>query len=341
MKRLMLSFSLLMVSCVALSQQSEYTEPAILKADNENPSTGQFSDMEKAMVFLRSGLYKMSGFTNLGSGDIYYLLMGDVVGSFNLSTRQYLGGWPLTPFSDPDLEPEIAKLYEEFSITPEARTPDNLLPVLGCFPQHPLRYGDVTGDGNAELVVFTQDEFHALNMTIFSTQKHKTLLTVRLATYDAELNRRIELPDDVVSASYPLANNPQDGQYLSRIVEQRTRMVSGIRPAVINLSKVYFGSFSDEGTHDLLVWRKLYHSRLNQDPIKGFELQRDAVLHYKLVDGDYVKQATDSSQVKTWLSSNNLTWQKGYPSLSECPGQEGQLIPEMHDPLLNDPDVLQ
>ena len=34
-------------------------------------------------------------------------------------------------------------------------------------------------------------------------------------------------------------------------------------------------------------------------------------------------------------------WQKGYPTLSEYPGEEGQPIPEMHDPLLNDPEVLQ
>jgi hypothetical protein len=46
--------------------------------------------------------------------------------------------------------------------------------------------------------------------------------------------------------------------------------------------------------------------------------------------------------VKGWLTSNNLTWwKKGYPSKSECAGQEGQFIPEMHDPLLNDPEVMQ
>jgi hypothetical protein len=44
--------------------------------------------------------------------------------------------------------------------------------------------------------------------------------------------------------------------------------------------------------------------------------------------------------VKGWLTAKQLTWKKGYPSKSECAGQEGQFIPEMHDVLLNDPDVL-
>jgi hypothetical protein len=57
--------------------------------------------------------------------------------------------------------------------------------------------------------------------------------------------------------------------------------------------------------------------------------------------GEYQKQPTDSATVKNWLTTRHLTWQKGYPSRSECPGQEGQLIPEMHDPLLNDAEVMQ
>ena len=44
--------------------------------------------------------------------------------------------------------------------------------------------------------------------------------------------------------------------------------------------------------------------------------------------------------VNGWLAAKQLSWQQGFPSRSECPGQEGQLIPELHDPLLNDPDVL-
>ena len=62
--------------------------------------------------------------------------------------------------------------------------------------------------------------------------------------------------------------------------------------------------------------------------------------HYSLIDSEYKLQDTSAETVQNWLSTKNLTWQKGFPSLSECEGEEGQLIPEMHDPLLNDPDVL-
>ena len=62
---------------------------------------------------------------------------------------------------------------------------------------------------------------------------------------------------------------------------------------------------------------------------------------YKVEEGRYATQDIDSLAIKGMLAAQSLTWQSGFPTYSECPGQEGQLIPEMHDPLLNDPDVLQ
>ncbi|HEX6549060.1 MAG TPA: hypothetical protein VF117_00115, partial [Gammaproteobacteria bacterium] len=63
-------------------------------------------------------------------------------------------------------------------------------------------------------------------------------------------------------------------------------------------------------------------------------------LFYSLENGVYTKQSTDQAAIKGWLAAKSLTWQKGYPQTSECAGQTGQPIPEMVDPLLNDPDVL-
>ena len=72
-----------------------------------------------------------------------------------------------------------------------------------------------------------------------------------------------------------------------------------------------------------------------------FEKLSDSHLHYKKVNNEYQLQTdTAPETIQGWLTDKNLTWQKGFPSKSECAGQEGQLIPEMHDPLLNDPDVL-
>jgi hypothetical protein len=90
------------------------------------------------------------------------------------------------------------------------------------------------------------------------------------------------------------------------------------------------------------VWRKLYLSKLLSEPVAGFDKVSDTYYHYeRKVTGEYeLKTDTAPETIQGWLTSKNLTWQSGFPSKSECAGQEGQLIPEMHDPLLNDPDVL-
>ncbi|TCS40645.1 hypothetical protein [Reinekea marinisedimentorum] len=84
---------------------------------------------------------------------------------------------------------------------------------------------------------------------------------------------------------------------------------------------------------------------------EGFSLIGQSFVHYErdleaqwtstVVTGQYLPQETDEATIQSWLSDKALTWSKSYPSVSECEGEEGELIPEMHDPLLNDPDVLQ
>lgn len=78
------------------------------------------------------------------------------------------------------------------------------------------------------------------------------------------------------------------------------------------------------------------------DQVPGFTLLRNKYQHYawSTDQNEYLPQETEESQIQAWLSKNNHTWQTGFPSQSECAGQKGKLIPEMHDPLLNDPDVL-
>jgi hypothetical protein len=275
-------------------------------------------------------------------GNYYALKQDSRLVFFNVNTKLFNPGWEVNLFLDNDLEIEISRVYAEYQIEPVALNTDNLPPILGCLSQNPLRYGDINQDGPAELVIYAQDEYGALNANIFSVASKKVIFSIRLATYDAVVNDRLSLSDgEEEVASDPLANKPTDGQFLSRIAEENTRMVKGIRPAAINLSKLYFDDFDNDDVVDIVSWRKLYKTRLNQDPVKGFELDRSSLIHYKLIDGEYKKQLTESSVIQGWLTAKNLTWQKGYPSKSECPGQTDQLIPEMHDPLLNDPDVLQ
>ena len=104
---------------------------------------------------------------------------------------------------------------------------------------------------------------------------------------------------------------------------------------------MYIDDFNGDEREDIIVWRKRYVSNNIENPVIGFHLDKQVFNHYGLVDGQYILQDTPEATIRSWLATNNLTWQSGFPSHSECPGQEGQLIPEMHDPLLNDPDVLQ
>ncbi|HQQ74666.1 MAG TPA: hypothetical protein PK031_05900, partial [Pseudomonadales bacterium] len=151
-----------------------------------------------------------------------------------------------------------------------------------------------------------------------------------------------EWPSEDVEREMVFHDEANDPQYLAASTQDAMQIGRGkIFSAWRSLGKVYVGNFYGENSGDIVLWRKLYESRLNSDSVKGFIKKGDLLVHYKLINGEYKKQSTDQSAIKSWLTAKQLTWSKGYPNKSECAGQEGQLIPEMHDPQLNDPDVMQ
>ena len=282
-------------------------------------------------------------FTNFESDKWYRLYDNFFILGVDIKSKEYLGGVEIDPFNDPELEPEIISLYQErYNVESHSKTIENTKQFpSGCLISSPLRYGDVTGDVNPELAIYAQNQYGAVNITFFSTEFNKVIFQYRAISDDSKENLRKELDEgEAPSDTSPLANHPTDGQFLSVIAEENTPKVVGVGNAIIQFAKIYIEGVDSDERPDLVQWRKMYKSRENQDPIKGFEKIRDTYIHYKLINGEYKKQPTEQNVVKGWLESKNLTWQKGYPSKSECPGQEGQLIPEMHDPLLNDPDVL-
>ncbi|WP_229815828.1 hypothetical protein, partial [Bacterioplanes sanyensis] len=105
-----------------------------------------------------------------------------------------------------------------------------------------------------------------------------------------------------------------------------------------------------DGNPDLVKWQKAFVSN-NKTKSIAWNKVRNSLTHYERdlatqkrlengVTGEYLPQITLDVVIEGWLRENELTWQQGFPSFSECPGEEDKLIPEMHDPLLNDPDVL-
>ena len=259
----------------------------------------------------------------------------------NTSNRELLGHWPLghwpqelttatnqiyhvgnkyTSQAEGDLDRFVDQTYKQQFQTGKTN--------MGCFNQSPLRYGDIDADSQSELVLFLGMLKYKHDLVIFSPQYQRIAFSMRYALQDA------------------MSFEPSQYQFVSETRNKYNEI--GMRA----YAKAYFGDFDDDNNPDIIVWRKRFTSRLKTDATVGYQLDASQWEHFEKdltaqaqlpagVTGEYLPQTTDTATIQTWLSEKNLTWQKGYPSKSECPGQQGQLIPEMHDPLLNDPEVMQ
>ncbi len=198
--------------------------------------------------------------------------------------------------------------------------------LSGCLNKTLLRYGDVDENNTPELVI-TPDS----TIIFFSPQQGKVIFSYHYQLNDEMSKEQAEL---VFLPPY-IDENPQ---YIAG--SGQDELVRKMFPAQRSLSKIYIRDFNGDKNPDLILWRKMYRSNLRNNPAEGFHLLAESWTHYQLTNGEYIPQDTAPEVIRNWLTSANLTWSKGFPSVSECPGEEGKLIPEMHDPLLNDPDVL-
>lgn len=322
-------------------------------------------EQQKASISLSSAIKEQHiniggrclGWTNLEQGGIWYVAAKEVgIFAVDVNINKYLESWQFSNYlcnnSDDDdctpewwegrwsndevLEKAIVGQYPSKKLG-WAEIYDTDDTQMGCIQRTPLRYGDLAGNGESDLVLLLPNGY-SVDLAVFSTAKKKTIFATKLG-YNDVIDKATALPR-LMEYNYHAPNADEDYQYLTRS-EVENYNTGTLMQSFRGFGKLYVGHFLAPDSNDLLVWRKLYKSRLIKDPIKGFEKVSDTFIHYKLINGEYQKQATPEETIKSWLAAKQLTWQKGYPSKSECPGQEGQLIPEMHDPLLNDPDVLQ
>ncbi len=271
---------------------------------------------------------------------------GSAIGNYDLNDENDKPkGWPLTPW------PNHLFLAGEYDASTEAGSaargqeftrPSDPVQVVtdrtanyynhtnyqlpGCLNKTPLRYGDVDENNTPELVI-TPDS----TIIFFSPQQGKVIFSYHYQLNDEMSKEQAEL---VFLPPY-IDENPQ---YIAG--SGQDELVRRMFPAQRSLSKIYIQDFNGDKNPDLILWRKMYRSNLRNNPTEGFHLLAESWTHYQLTNGEYLPQDTAPETIQNWLTSANLTWSKGFPSLSECAGEEGKLIPEMHDPLLNDPDVL-
>ncbi|AJQ92869.1 hypothetical Protein YC6258_00819 [Gynuella sunshinyii YC6258] len=270
----------------------------------------------------------------------FWLFRAGSINKFNLSSGANIPGWPLTRWLPEITDPVIKDLYRpgptwvDNSSDWDPLVNENYLQeneegaqYMGCLTSIPLRYGDVENDQQKELVLFLGAFEYKQDLVIFSPDRQRIIFSMRYALQDF--------------ISFPGSKH----QYIQR-TRQRDNNI-GVRV----YAKAFFGQFDGDEFPDIVVWRKRYESREASDSVSGFGLYKQTWQHFERdltaqaasetgITGEYLPQDTSESMIQGWLSANELTWQKGYPSTSECQDHEGELIPEMHDPLLNDPDVL-
>jgi hypothetical protein len=282
--------------------------------------------------------------------DVYSLSSEPTILRIKKDGRKVLDSWPLTPWpSHLFLEGEntsavkaIAAVHGEehtqtgdpLSILTDLKADyhignmNYLTFKTGCLQQSPLRYGDIETDSAKELVIML-----GKNVVIFSPNSKEIIFSAHYWLDD-------EIANDEVADHFPGEILPTKAQYVAS--SGTDNLVREIYPAKRSMSKLYLGDFDNNGKNEIVIWRKMYESNLRNNPAIGFHKLAESSFHYERdTSGQYQLQAdTAPETIQGWLTAKNLTWQSGFPSKSECAGQEGQLIPEMHDPLLNDPDVL-
>ncbi len=268
----------------------------------------------------------------LKSSGVAYLLSENSLLVLNMGNEEPLSNWSLTRWPH-ELTEQTEYLYRTESahnaiIKPEySQFLDESRTYFGCLANTPLRYGKINNSGDDELVLTLANMGSQGDLIVFSPKYERIVFSLRFAEQD--------YIDSIESSEYQFVT---ESDYHAQ------------QPAYRTFGKVFEGDFDGDAHSDLVVWRKGYGSNTKAEDA-GFTLGANVFTHYERdlnaqaeseagVTGEYLPQDTPEEDIQNWLAENNLTWSKGYPSKSECPGEEGQLIPEMHDPLLNEPDVL-
>lgn len=283
---------------------------------------------EEAIRLMRAGAIAMDSYIFVDSLNNTIVLIDTGLYRFS-SDYEYIGNRPLTHWQHELPSTLKGRQYANIRLFEESDVDTlNIGSGPGCYGKTPLRYGDIENDGVKELAIWLDGRF-----IIFSVVIERIVFSAELQFHDYINDEQMQ-DSDYSNLDNSSAQNISFLATLNNYVE----WIPGARV----YGKLFEGDFDKDQKPDLLIWQKEFESNLKSNPQPGFNLIGQKWVQYERNDetGEYLPQETDEADIQNWLAENDLTWSKGYPSVSECPGEEGELIPEMHDPLLNDPDVL-
>ena len=277
----------------------------------------------------------MQGFLFEEATNKVFSIVGTEVLSTQYSTRELINHWSLSrwkyQYHSPDIAVHHKILHHQY---PFPFDYERVASGVGCLGDAPLRYGDVEGDGQTELVVILNGL-----LVIFSPQYERIVFAEYID--ESDWMSKAEMTQFFSGQTVTVA------QYTSRFLAENDTHWPGVRA----YAKLFLGDFDRDDNPDVMVWRKSYRSNAVDNPVSGFTKLSDVYQHFERdltaqssseagVTGEYLPQDTSETILQQWLATAEMSWATGYPSMSECVGQTNQLIPEMHDVLLNDPQVL-
>ena len=203
---------------------------------------------------------------------------------------------------------------------------------FGCLNNPPLNAYDLDEDGVDEIIAFSLEDIF-----IFSQKYQKVIFNTKLFFEDSL--------GDVGSTSYlkDAGEQAQLPQYASAIAASDIQPY--IEPALTGFAKIFVGDFDQSGKFQIIVWRKLYISKLRGDDSLGFRILTNTYQYFieeKSAEriSAFRLQDTEEDFIINLLDSSSLSWQQGFPTNSRCHDVTNTHIPQSHSILLNDEDVL-
>jgi hypothetical protein len=237
---------------------------------------------------------------------------GKGIGSYDKKSTKSPVGWGISRWPQELKNKDVADMYQifsdpdfaqDYSYSPYQSTNPNFKqpPVRGCLSEIPLRYGDVDNNKTDELMLLLGHKDQVLDFVLFNPDQEKISFSARVIMSDI---------DDY---------HGTDSQYQ---YTSNFNMSKGEYAGTQTFAKVFMGEFDGfESSKDIIVWRKHYKTLKHSASDKGFKLESQNYQFYTLKDGEYKLQISLEAQIEQWMSANNLTWQSGFPSKSECAGQ--------------------